>query len=93
MENPATWNNCIKILNNNLDYGNGLSLSIDKVLSVLIENDLLIGEGKSNPHNHMIRETIDEALISFKYENDNQCCGNSVGNKIYHALKKFNVVA
>ena len=92
MENPATWNECIKTLNNVLNYGNDLPLTTDKVLQILIVNDFLIGEGKINPNNTMIREAINRALISFDFENKNQCCGGSIGNKIYFSLKPLGVV-
>jgi hypothetical protein len=89
MENPATWNKCIKILNESLNYGNDILLTVDKVLEILINNEFLVGEDFDN---NSIREIINKALIDFKYENDNQCCGNSIGNKIYFRLKALGII-
>ena len=89
MENPATWNKCIKVLNNSLNYGHDKPLTVDRVLDVLTLNNLFIGEGLYHP---MIKMEINKAIVSFNYEIENQCCGNSIGNKIYFNLKPLGVV-
>lgn len=85
MENPQTWNNCIKILNNSLDYGN---ISVNLIIDILINNNLLL----IDKNNLLLFNAIKDAVDSFKYEMDNQCCGNSLGNKIYFKLKEINAV-
>jgi len=89
MENPATWNQCIRILNNSLNYGNDSMLTTDKVLSILINNNFLIPEDKNN---QKIIDAIDKSIASHQYAIDNQCCGNSIGNIIYFNLKPLGVV-